>query len=117
MCNLYSYKMTADQMRALKLHYQFIGTTWTEWEERHRQRNEPIEDVYERALAGIKRAREVLGYESVSALMTTTRASLGRARDIVDEYVSQGFNNIFLRALSPYGFAIKTKTYAAYDTS
>lgn len=46
MCNLYTYKMTAAEMRALKLHYQLIGTTWTEWEERQRQRNEPIEDVY-----------------------------------------------------------------------
>ena len=46
MCNLYSYKMTAAEMRALKLHYQFIGTTWTEWKERQRQQNEPIEDVY-----------------------------------------------------------------------
>jgi len=48
--------------------------------------------------------------------MTTTRASLSRVRDIVDEYVRLGFDSIFLRALSPYGFAIKTKTYAAYDT-
>jgi uncharacterized protein len=36
---------------------------------------------------------------------------------VVDEYVRQGFQHIFFRALSPYGFAIKTKTYAAYDTS
>ena len=49
--------------------------------------------------------------------MTTTRASLGKSRDIVDEYVRQGFNSIFFRALSPYGFAIKTKTYAAYETA
>ena len=34
MCNLYTRKMTAEEMRALKLHFQFIGTTWTEWEER-----------------------------------------------------------------------------------
>jgi hypothetical protein len=44
MCNLYTYKMTRAEMRALKLHFQFIGTTWTEWEERQRQRNEPIEE-------------------------------------------------------------------------
>jgi His-Xaa-Ser system radical SAM maturase HxsB len=73
-------------------------------------------DSYERAVAGIKRAREVLGRDSVGALMTTTRASFGRAREIVDEYVRQGFGSIFFRALSPYGFAIKTKTYDAYDT-
>ena len=28
--------MTAEEMRALMLHFQFIGTTWTEWEERQR---------------------------------------------------------------------------------
>ena len=46
MCNLYTYKMTREEMRALKLHFQFIGTTWTEWEERQRRLNEPVEDVY-----------------------------------------------------------------------
>jgi len=46
MCNLYTWKMTAEEMRALKLHFQFIGTTWAEWEERQRRQNEPIEDVY-----------------------------------------------------------------------
>lgn len=79
-------------------------------------RPRPGRDSYERAIEGIERARNVLGHDRVSALMTTTRASLGRAREIVDEYVKQGFNNVFFRALSPYGFAIKTKTYAAYDT-
>jgi putative SOS response-associated peptidase YedK len=46
MCNLYTWKMTAEEMRALKLHFQLIGTTWSQWEERQRQRNEPVADVY-----------------------------------------------------------------------
>jgi len=33
----------------------------------------------------------------------------------VDEYLKHGFDGIFLRHLSPYGFAIKTKSYAAYN--
>ena len=44
-------------------------------------------------------------------------ASLSRARDIVEDYVAQDFGGIFLRPLSPYGFAIKTKFYQAYDQS
>ncbi len=80
-------------------------------------RPRPGKDSHERAVAGIAKAREALGHDRVSALMTTTRASLGRAREIVDEYVSMGFDGIFLRALSPYGFAVKTKTFAAYGTS
>src|SRR3546814_18444729 len=60
--------------------------------------------------------RRYLGRDQVSALMTTTEASLKLGREIVDEYLAQGFNGIFLRPLSPYGFAIKTKSYLAYNT-
>ncbi len=61
--------------------------------------------------------RETLGRDWVSAVMTTTNASLERVREIVDEYVALDFQGIFLRPLSPYGFAIKTKWFAAYDSS
>lgn len=47
--------------------------------------------------------------------MTTTEASLDRVEEIVDEYVRQGLDGIFLRPLSPYGFAIKTKQFHKYD--
>jgi len=70
---------------------------------------------YEKAIEGMASAREYLGKYSVSALMTTTKASLGRVKEIIDEYVNREFGGIFLRPLSPYGFALKTKTYAAYD--
>jgi radical SAM protein with 4Fe4S-binding SPASM domain len=49
--------------------------------------------------------------------MTTTEASLPRVREIIDEYLSRGFGGIFLRPLSPYGFAIKTKSYRAYNST
>jgi His-Xaa-Ser system radical SAM maturase HxsB len=80
----------------------------------NRNRPRPGGDSYERAIDGINRVRDKLGRDQVSALMTTTEASLGRAIDIIDEYVRLGFNSVFLRPLSPYGFAIKTKSYAAY---
>ncbi|MBL0001722.1 MAG: His-Xaa-Ser system radical SAM maturase HxsB [Sphingomonadales bacterium] len=83
----------------------------------NRNRPRPGNDSYERTISGIARARMHLGKDSVGALMTTTMASLSRARDIVDEYVAQDFGGIFLRPLSPYGFAIKTKFYQAYDQS
>lgn len=78
-------------------------------------RPRPGKNSYELAVAGIEKARQVLGRERVSALMTTTKASLSMGREIIDEYVRLGFPGIFLRPLSPYGFAIKTKSYAAYD--
>lgn len=82
----------------------------------NKNRPRPGGDSYERAVAGIERVRKALGRDRVSAVMTTTNASLERARDVVDEYVERGFGNVFLRPLSPYGFAVKTKWYNSYDT-
>ena len=80
----------------------------------NRNRPRPGNDSWERAVAGIRRVRETLGVDRVSALMTTTERSLDRAKEIIDCYLEQGLREIFLRSLSPYGFAIKTKSYAAY---
>jgi len=82
----------------------------------NKNRLKPNGDSYEETIAGINKVREFLGPDKISALMTTTAACLPRVREIVDEYVEQGFDSIFLRSLSPYGFAIKTKKYYAYDT-
>lgn len=69
---------------------------------------------YELTVAGIERIRQRLGPGRVNALMTTTEASLDRVEEIVDEYLRQGLDGIFLRPLSPYGFAIKTKQFYKY---
>ena len=82
----------------------------------NKNRPRPGKDSYERAVAGINMARQYLGRDQVSALMTTTEASLSYGKEIIDEYLAQGFDGIFLRPLSPYGFAIKTKSYLAYNT-
>lgn len=51
----------------------------------------------------------------VDALMTTTRRSLERWKDIVDLYVSLGIRNIHLRPLNPFGFATATWKVIGYD--
>ena len=71
---------------------------------------------YALTISGIKRAREALGADRVSALMTTTEASLSAPKEIVDEYVAQGFDSIFLRSISPYGFAVKSGQAVRYQT-
>ncbi|AKK27340.1 His-Xaa-Ser system radical SAM maturase HxsB [Mycobacterium sp. EPa45] len=72
------------------------------------------DNSYELAVAGIARIKDRLGQDKVGALMTTTEASLDRVEEIVDEYLEQGLDGIFLRPLSPYGFAIKTKQFQKY---
>lgn len=68
------------------------------------------------AVEGIKKIQNTLGKDRVGALMTTTDASLSRVVEIIDEYVQLNLDGIFLRPLSPYGFAVKTKFVLKYDT-
>ena len=96
-------------------HDVLISTSLDGPEDLHnRNRPRPGKDSYARTIDGIRRVRKELGRDRVGALMTTTAASLDRAREIIDEYIAQGFRGIFLRPLSPYGFAIKTKSYQSY---
>jgi len=83
----------------------------------NRNRPRPGGDSYERAVTGIRRAQAALGRTRVGALMTTTEGSLGRVEEIVDEYLRLDLDGIFLRPLSPYGFAIKTKQFARYGSA
>jgi His-Xaa-Ser system radical SAM maturase HxsB len=83
----------------------------------NRNRPRPGGNSYELTVMGIRRAQEVLGHDRVSALMTTTKASLERVEQIVDEYLRLDLDGIFLRPLSPYGFAVKTKWFSKYSTS
>jgi His-Xaa-Ser system radical SAM maturase HxsB len=74
-------------------------------------------DSYCRTRAGITRVREALGISAISALMTTTQASLSRPKEILDEYVGQGFKSIFLRPINPYGFASRAGAITHYSTT
>lgn len=80
----------------------------------NRNRPRPGGNSHDLAVAGIRRAQAALGRSRVGALMTTTEASLGRVEEIIDEYLRLDLGGIFLRPLSPYGFAIKTKQFARY---
>jgi len=109
--------VTNEILDFCKLHDVVISTSLDGPKELH-NKNRPRSghDSYQRAIAGIALARDVLGRDKVSALMTTTEVGLNQVEEIIDEYIDQNFNGIFLRPLSPYGFAIKTKFYRAYNT-
>ncbi len=83
----------------------------------NKNRPRPGGNSHELATTGIRRAQGVLGRKRVGALMTTTEASLERVEDIVEEYLRLDLDGIFLRPLSPYGFAIKTKAFRKYNAS
>jgi uncharacterized protein len=78
-------------------------------------RPRPGNNSYQVVLQGIARARKILGTGQVAALMTTTQLSLQHPKEIIDEYVKQSFHTIFLRPISPYGFAVKSRKRTGYE--
>lgn len=107
---------TTEILEFCRDHNIYLSSSLDGPEDLHnKNRPRPGRDSYARFVEGLRKARDIVGYDSVSALMTTSPASLGRVKEIIDEYLKHGFGGIFLRHLSPYGFAIKTKSYQGYD--
>jgi len=63
----------------------------------NRNRPRPGGDSYGKTLDGIRRIRERLGHDAVSALMTTAADTLERPEAVIDEYVEREFSSVFLR--------------------
>ena len=110
--------LNEDMVKYLKKHNCTISTSLDGPKYLH-DTNRPLQNkelnhhaIFEKNLAMI---REMWGnHECVSALMTTSKYSLGHFKEIIDEYIRLGFNSIFLRSLNPYGFAKQYKDKIAY---
>jgi uncharacterized protein len=107
-----------DMLAFFREHDVFISTSLDGPAALHdANRPRPGNDSHARTLAGVTRARETLGHDRVAALMTTTRRSLAQPQEIVAEYARLGFTSIFLRPLSPYGFARRSAATTGYTMS
>lgn len=76
--------------------------------------NRGKEDSYSKVIYGIEKARKYLGVDQVSALMTASEKSLNYPYEIINSYIKNGFYNIFLRPLNPYGLARENKNWDMY---
>ncbi|MCF5166341.1 His-Xaa-Ser system radical SAM maturase HxsB [Pseudomonas congelans] len=109
------HQLTAEMCEYLRDNQVYLSTSLDGPAALHnRNRPLPTRDSHERTLAGIELARRIIGPHAVAALMTTTKASLMHPEAIVDEYVKNGFSEIFMRPLSLYGFAKRNIKHLGY---
>lgn len=69
-----------------------------------------ISDYFDRLVSNINKInssyfKKLNQNKVVQAIQTTTKNSLGYSREIVDTYISLGFKSLFLRPLTPLGYA------------
>lgn len=107
-------RLTDDLLEICKQYHVLISTSLDGPAFIH-NKDRGREDSYEKTIAGIEKARKALGQDAVSALMTTSELSLDYPTEIVDEYVKDGFHDIFLRALNPYGLAAQNDDWNRYN--
>ena len=88
------------------------------------QRKLPTMDAHQRAVHWIKRINHRyidMGLDPtlyhVEALLTTTRETLPRWKEVVDTYVGLGCKALFLRPIDPFGFADRTRLRLEYPRS
>jgi His-Xaa-Ser system radical SAM maturase HxsB len=74
----------------------------------------PGGDAFARTMQGVELARRVLGRENIAAITTVTRRGLAHPEAMVDALVGLGFQSLFLRPISPYGFATRTAHKIGY---
>ena len=86
-----------------------------------KQRKLPMASAFDRASHWIKRINEAYAAAGldptlyhVEALLTTTKETLARWREVVDTYVGLGCRALFLRPVDPFGFAEKTRRVVEY---
>lgn len=109
--------ITDEQLAFCREHSILISTSLDGPEGLHNvNRPRPDRDSHQRVTANIERVRLALGRDRVSALMTTTARALEMPTAIIDEYARLGFHSIFLRSISPYGFALRSAVKIGYST-
>ena len=97
--------LTDEMLDFLINHHVKINTSIDGPKELHDQNRVTVggHGSYQYAMRGIERVRAK--GQNPGAIQTTTRASLSYPREIVREYERIGFNGVFLRPLTPLGFA------------
>lgn len=75
-----------------------------------------LDSSYDAFIKNSKEVNKILGSNGCSPLLTITKTNIDKLRKVIDEYINLGFNNVFLRALNPYGNAIQNKENLDYTT-
>ncbi|GGP37208.1 His-Xaa-Ser system radical SAM maturase HxsB [Shewanella saliphila] len=101
-CKLYRIYISTSLDGPFKLH--------------NRNRPRPGNNGHQLTVAAIDKVKSHIGIDHISALMTTSGRSLDFSKEIIDEYIKNGLHAIFLRPLSPYGFAVTKGHINRYDT-
>ena len=107
--------LLTDEMIRFFKEYKIMISTSIDGNEKIQNINRPFSEgnSYICTIDGLKKLKE--NEVNVSAIQTTTKYSLNSYKQIVDEYIKLGFNDIFVRPLTQLGKADKNWKNIGYS--
>ena len=111
-------EITNEQINFCKSHSIEISTSLDGPKEIHdlNRRSRISDSSYDSFVTNATKIKDKLGKYGCAPLLTITRSNIDKLEIVIDEYVKQGYNSIFLRALNPYGNAVKNINELGYTT-
>lgn len=108
--------ISQEQIKFFYNHKVSISTSCDGQKDLHDEcRKSLISDsAYDSFFENMLQVRRICGKGEPSALLTITRRNISSIESIIDLYRDLGFNNIFIRALNPYGYAVENKDELSY---
>lgn len=101
-------EITKEQLLFCKKHGVELSTSLDGLKHHHdkHRKSRNASSSYDSFIDKLSLTREILGKDACSPLLTITKDNLHSLKEIVHHYIELGFDNIFLRALNPYGNAV-----------
>jgi len=76
----------------------------------------PGENSFQKVKQAVRQIQDELGSDRVATVTTVTRALLNRPEALIEAHLEMGLYDLFVRPISPYGFA-NTKVTSTYSVS
>lgn len=109
-------QITKEQLLFCEKHKIELSTSLDGKKEAHdeNRKSRVLESAYDSFKSNLPVVRKVLGGNGCEPLLTITKTNLNSLKKVIDHYVELGFSGVFLRALNPYGNAIKNENDLGY---
>lgn len=109
--------LTDKQIEFLREHHVCISTSCDGPKYLHdlHRKARNGESAHDSFMENLGRVRSIIKDNEVNALLTVSKDNVRHLRDVIDYYIDNKFSNIFIRALNPYGYAVKNKSQLGYS--
>lgn len=112
-------QITKQQLEFCKKHNILISTSLDGTKQMHdtNRKSRIFDSSYDAFKQNLQLTRDILGENGAAALLTITKTNLHNLKEVIDHYIELGFSGVFLRALNPYGNAIKNDAELGYSST